>query len=42
MYSIKDIKLRGGVKPTPIELTLTVLERLPASVWFYSMPFPNY
>lgn len=42
MYSINDIKLGGGVKPTPIELTLTVLERLPASVWFYSMPFPNY
>lgn len=31
MYGINDIKL-GGVKTTPIELTLTVLERLPASV----------
>ena len=31
MYSINDIKF-GGVKGTSIELTLTALERLPASV----------
>ncbi len=33
MYSINDIKFGGGgVKGTSIELTLTALERLPASV----------
>ena len=33
MYSINDIKIGGGgVKGTSIELTLTALERLPASV----------